>query len=131
MKKILIIICSIFLLIGCKKQDVENPEKPNESGEHVIDPNYLTKEKISKQLYSYAIEIYKNKTYESFDKVDGKYYVSIKDLKEKYNYDTSMFVNDVSKNECDQEKTGIYIDIDNVEQVEYKEYPILISIYCD
>ena len=131
MKKILIIICSLFLLIGCKKQEVENPEKPNENEEHVIDPNYLTKEKISKQLYSYAIEVYENKTYESFDKVDGKYYVSIKDLKEKYNYDTSMFINDVSKNECDQDKTGIYIDIDNVEQVEYKEYPIMISMYCD
>lgn len=131
MKKVLIIICSIFLLIGCKKQEVDNPEKPNENEEHVIDPNYLTKEKISKQLYSYAVEIYKNETYESFDKVDGKYYVSIKELKEEYNYDTSMFVNDVSKNECDQDKTGIYIDIDNVEQVEYKEYPIMISIYCD
>ena len=131
MKKIVIIICSLLLLVGCNKKEIENPNTPNETEEHVIDPNYLTKEKISMQLYNYGIEVYENKLYESFDKVDGKYYVSIKDLKEKYNYDTSMFVNDVSKNECDQEKTGIYVDIANVENIEYKEYPILISIYCD
>ena len=107
MKKIVIIICSLLLLVGCNKKEIENPNTPNETEEHVIDPNYLTKEKISMQLYNYGIEVYENKLYESFDKVDGKYYVSIKDLKEKYNYDTSMFVNDVSKNECDQEKTGI------------------------
>ncbi len=128
MKKILIIAC-ILILMGCNNKVTENEEKPKDV--HEIDKNHLTKEKISKQLYDYGIDIYKNKTYEKFDKVEGKYYVSIKDLKEKYSYDTSMFVNDVSKNECDQEKTGIYIDLDNVEKVEYKDYPIMISIYCD
>ena len=38
--------------------------------------------------------------------------------------------NSKDKTACDHENTGIYFDIDNVEKINYKEYPILIAVFC-
>ena len=122
MKKLLIIMC-LFLLVGCNDN---NTDKPNDN-----EIKYLTKDEISEELYNYGIEIYSQKKYETLEKTDGEYFISLNTLND-LEYDISKFLNPGGSHEsCDKEKTGIVIDIDNVRKVDYKEYPIMVSIYCD
>lgn len=117
MKKVLIILCAL-LLVGC-----DDKKEINEAREEAYND-------MRTALWNYAVDIYNNKTYESFEKKDGKYYISISKLESDLGLDISMFKNELGE-VCDTNETGIYVDIDNVEDIEYKEYPILISIYCD
>jgi hypothetical protein len=122
MKKLLIIMC-LFLLVGCNDN---NTDKPNDN-----EIKYLTKDEISEELYNYGIEIYSQKKYETLEKTNGEYFISLNALDD-LEYDISKFLNPGGNHEsCDKEKTGIVIDIDNVRKVDYKEYPIMVSIYCD
>ena len=125
MKKGLTVFLILFLLVGCNNTETTKPdEKPKET-------RYLTKMEMNEKLFGYATEIYNAKTYTKVEKTDGEYFISLKNLKEKYNYDISMFLNPTTHDKCDQEKTGVSFDIDNVRNLEYKDAPILIMIYCD
>ncbi len=124
MKKGLTVFLILFLLVGCNKETTKTNEKPEET-------KYLTKMEMNEKLFGYATEIYNAKTYTKVEKTDGEYFISLKNLKEKYNYDISMFLNPTTYDKCDQEKTGVSFDIDNVRNLEYKDAPILIMIYCD
>ena len=124
MKRVLTVFLVLFLLVGCNNKE----SKPEDKKEQI---KYLTKIEMNEKLFGYATEIYNNKTYTKVEKTNGEYFISLKNLKEKYNYDISMFLNPTTHEKCDQEKTGVSFDIDNVRNLEYKDAPILIMIYCD
>lgn len=124
MKRVLTVFLILFLLVGCNNKE----SKPEDKKEQI---KYLTKIEMNEKLFGYATEIYNNKTYTKVEKTNGEYFISLKNLKEKYNYDISMFLNPTTHEKCDQEKTGVSFDIDNVRNLEYKDAPILIMIYCD
>ena len=54
-----------------------------------------------------------------------------KTLKEELGYDISMIVNPDTHDQCNINKTGIGLDVDNLSNLEYKEEPLLIYLYCD
>lgn len=133
MKKKLIIIMCLFMLVGCKKENINNNDKSTTT------TTTTTKKvktdgvnlDINKALYDFGIDIYNKKEYTKYEKVDGKYYISLSKMVSDYGFDDSKIVSSISKKQCDHEKTGIYFDIDNVDKKEYKEYPIIISVYCE
>ncbi len=135
MKKILIITMCLFLMVGCKKQPVTNDNtstttQPAKTTKYV-EPDVLTKLDINRKLYDFGVKMYTSKEYTKYPKVDGKYFISLTKMVSDYNFDDTKMIGPITKKVCDHEKTGVYFDIDNVEKVEYKEYPILIAVYCD
>lgn len=135
MKKILIITMCLFLMVGCKKQPATNdntstPTQPAKTTKYV-EPDVLTKLDINRKLYDFGVKMYTSKEYTKYPKVDGKYFISLTKMVSDYNFDDTKMIGPITKKVCDHEKTGVYFDIDNVEKVEYKEYPILIAVYCD
>lgn len=126
MKKIFtILLVCLFVLTGCKKDET----KPNETKKPEI--KYLTKMEMNIKLTEYGKEIYKNEKYKIVEKKDGIYFLSLKTLKEELGYDISMMVNPDTHDQCDINKTGIGVDVDNLSNLEYKEEPLLIYLYCD
>ena len=135
MKKILIITMCLFLIVGCKKQPVTNDNtstttQPAKTTKYV-EPDVLTKLDINRKLYDFGVKMYTSKEYTKYPKVDVKYFISLTKMVSYYNFDDTKMIGPITKKVCDHEKTGVYFDIDNVEKVEYKEYPILIAVYCD
>lgn len=135
MKKILIITMCLFLMVGCKKQPATNDNtstttQPAKTTKYV-EPDVLTKLDINRKLYDLGVKMYTSKEYTKYPKVDGKYFISLTKMVSDYNFDDTKMIGPITKKVCDHEKTGVYFDIDNVEKVEYKEYPILIAVYCD
>lgn len=126
MKKIFtILLVCLFVLTGCNKDET----KPNETKKPEI--KYLTKMEMNIKLTEYGKEIYKNEKYKIVEKKDGIYFLSLKTLKEELGYDISMIVNPDTHDQCDINKTGIGLDVDNLSNLEYKEEPLLIYLYCD
>ena len=135
MKKILIITMCLFLMVGCKKQPATNDNtstttQPAKTTKYV-EPDVLTKLDINRKLYDFGVKMYTSKEYTKYPKVDGKYFISLTKMVSDYNFDDTKMIGPITKKVCDHEKTGVYFDIDNVEKVEYKEYPILIAVYCE
>lgn len=135
MKKLLIITMCLFLMVGCKKQPATNDNTstttlPAKTTEYV-EPDVLTKLDINRKLYDFGVKMYTSKEYTKYPKVDGKYFISLTKMVSDYNFDDTKMIGPITKKVCDHEKTGVFFDIDNVEKVEYKEYPILIAVYCD
>lgn len=135
MKKILIITMCLFLMVGCQKQPATNDNtstttQPAKTTKYV-EPDVLTKLDINRKLYDFGVKMYTSKEYTKYPKVDGKYFISLTKMVSDYNFDDTKMIGPITKKVCDHEKTGVYFDIDNVEKVEYKEYPILIAVYCD
>lgn len=135
MKKILIITMCLFLMVGCKKQPATNDNtstttRPAKTTKYV-EPDVLTKLDINRKLYDFGVKMYTSKEYTKYPKVDGKYFISLTKMVSDYNFDDTKMIGPITKKVCDHEKTGVYFDIDNVEKVEYKEYPILIAVYYD
>lgn len=126
MKKIFtILLVCLFVLTGCNKDET----KPNETKKPEV--KYLTKMEMNIKLTEYGKEIYKNEKYKIVEKKDGIYFLSLKTLKEELGYDISMIVNPDTHDQCDINKTGIGVDVDNLSNLEYKEEPLLIYLYCD
>ena len=135
MKKILIITMCLFLMVGCKKHPATNDNtstttQPAKTTKYV-EPDVFTKLDINRKLYDFGVKMYTSKEYTKYPKVDGKYFISLTKMVSDYNFDDTKMIGPITKKVCDHEKTGVYFDIDNVEKVEYKEYPILIAVYCD
>lgn len=133
MKKILIIMMCLLMMVGCKKEDDNKTTTttiPSNTTKYV-EPDVFTKMDINRKLYDFGVEAYKNNSYTKYSKVDGKYFISLNDMVKDFKFDDSKMISPTSKKACDHESTGVYFDIDNVEDVEYKEYPILIAVYCD
>lgn len=131
MKKVLLILLVCFFLIGCNKKVQSEPEIKESETIESEEKIYLPHTEMKIKLTEYGKEIYKNNKYKIVEKKDGEYFLSLKIIKEELGYDTSMIVNPDTHIPCDQEKTGISIDEDNLKNIEYKEEPILIYLYCN
>ena len=116
MKKIILII-TLFLLCGCCKKDDIKKE--------------LSISEMNDILFEYGDKLYENEEYKNFDLVDGQYYISLSDLKIKYNYNFDNFINKDNHKECDKETSGIYFDTDNVRKLEYFKNPVVIDLKCE
>lgn len=125
----------LLLLVGCnKKTNVPSNNNSTTSSTTTTttkEPDVFERKDISKKLYDFGIDLYNKKEYTKFEKVDNKYFISLSKLVSDYKFDDSKMIGTISKKPCDHEKTGIYFDIDNVDKLDYKEYPIMISVYCD
>ena len=78
MKKIILII-TLFLLYGCGKKDDIKKE--------------LSISEMNDILFEYGDKLYENEEYKNFDLVDGQYYISLSNLKIKYNYNVTILIN--------------------------------------
>jgi tRNA A37 N6-isopentenylltransferase MiaA len=126
MKKIVIVLVIIsFLLITGGTiyyfRNLSKKEKPAEEKEKVYlidsfnersEPSEKQKE-LMNTLSDWGKQLYEKKEYTSYEGQGGVYFISLKDLKEKYSYDISIFHNE-NGNKCDVNKTGIYFDTENV-----------------
>lgn len=140
---ILVVFC--FFLIGVvvylkindnnsntKNDDTVN-NSTNKSSDIEKETTVLTKDTNAFELYSklagYGKEIYDSKKYEKYDKVDDAYFISLKSLKEDFDYDISMF-KDEEGTLCDEEKSGIFFDVDHKSGVSFADGvdPILTTL---
>ena len=145
MKKLficLLIIVSCFLLTGCGKEK-ENDKKKESKEETVEVPKESVSfsdekveisegsatDKMYRVLYGYGKAIYEAKAYEKYNKKNDMYFVSLQQLKDNFAYDISSFKGD-DGTVCDVADSGIYFDIDNVMNLEYKDdfIPVLPSL---
>ena len=142
MKRKILIFGLFILLTGCntienrqnqnivdnKVNDLENNEiveqqkNSNDFGLsdekiELDEDSYLNK--LFEKLMSYGNEIYANKKdYTTYSKRNGAYFVSLKDLKNDFNYDISMFRDDKGKL-CDVDNSGILFDDDRKLGIDY------------
>ena len=116
MKKIILII-TLFLLYGCGKKDDIKKE--------------LSISEMNDILFEYGDKLYENEEYKNFDLVDGQYYISLSDLKIKYNYNFDNFINEKTHKVCNKETSGIYFDVNNIRKLEYYKNPIVIDLKCE
>ena len=110
-----------IILDGCEKNENMSNNDVFLNDENA-DEGQKTYMRAQQKIYEYAEEIYKGKKYNSFKKVDGKYTITINELKD-LGYDISMF------SSYDLDKSKIEIDEDNTYNVKYDEYPIMCSLY--
>lgn len=136
MKKIIrmtIIFAFVFMILtSC--DNVQNNNNNNGSGqqnntnENNNQDNYLEnlsiRDKVSKTLYDIGIDLFNNKKYESYKTNNETYYLNINNIKD-LGYNVEILEN------CENDTTGITIDPLNKEKLDYKEYPILIHVFCD
>ncbi|MBQ4263827.1 MAG: hypothetical protein IJB83_06310 [Bacilli bacterium] len=136
MKKIIrmtIIFAFVFMILtSC--DNVQNNNNNNGSGqqnntnENNNQDNYLEnlsiRDKVSKTLYDIGIDLFNNKKYESYKTNNETYYLNINNIKD-LGYNVEILEN------CENDTTGITIDPLNKEKLDYKEYPILIHVFCE
>lgn len=127
MKKVLIILFSLILVVGCKKNNntTDNP-KDNEPQEVI----HTTMEDVQNRLTEIATEVYNNKNYVGYSKENGKYFISLKELRNTLKYDLKV-VDNLDGLVCDENETGIGIDEDNLGHVDYYELPIIVYTLCN
>ncbi len=138
MKKIYLFIVGILICLiisGCdlfsknetkKEENVinNNADETIINDEDVYSDTPLPKESHMGRLFSKldlkGEELYNSKAYLNFTKNDDIYFISLKELSEKYNYDISEFKGE-DGTICDIDKSGILFDIDN--KIRNKENP--------
>jgi hypothetical protein len=128
MKKIVLIVFLIFV-VGC---EYTNPKDNTNENNSDINNVCLTEEELDFALFNYAVEIYTSKSYNQsqYSVSKGGYVISLKDLKEMYKKDISMFCNINTQAQCDVDKSEIFIDKENKYNNDYIEYPIIVSLEC-
>ena len=116
MKKIaLILMCSLFMLCACQKKD------PN--------VEYVDVGVARDSLFDIGNQVYEKNEYKTFTKDQGMYFISLVEL-DKLGYDVSIF-NRVDGYKCDFDQTGIYIDIDNIQKLQYAAAPVMVNVVCN
>ncbi len=122
-----------------EKKDKKKGDKKQAGAEIQID---LSKERIeladdsseAKQfdtLLEYGNAIYNDGKYSTYEKKNGAYFITLKQLQSDFNYDISSFKGS-DGTLCDTEMSGIYFDVDHTIGVEYQSdknpiAPILIG----
>lgn len=128
-KKLLLVLISIILLAGCngKKSDENSniPEVPDTP--KIV---YSTEEDVQKRLMEIADDIYENKTYKDYPKEEGKYFISLEELRNKLNYKIPE-IDNLENIVCDVNETGIFIDEDNLSKESYSKYPTIVTMLCN
>lgn len=115
MKKIFNIIIVLILIVGCKDNNINNEKE--------------LKEELTDKLKEYSYNIF-DETWTKGGIKEDTYTITLRDLKEKLNYDISMFKNSKDK-DCNYDETKIEFIvktqiIPNVTNYETKYY-----IVCD
>ena len=116
---LIFLLTGTFLILNTKKNTTNKNSKEETKKERVIEfsnnQSELNDDKM-KELYlkldSWGRNIYEKKEYLSFTKKNNMYFISLKELSEKYNYDISIF-KDQNGTYCDSDISGIYFDINN------------------
>ena len=130
MKKVLIILFSLILVVGCGKNNNQNIVNPTPNTEPKQEKVYYTEDQAQTRLKEIAEDIYKNQRYLSYTKEDGKYFIPLKELKSSLGYDTKE-IDNIEGLICDENETGVSIDIDNPEKVDYVGYPVITLMLCN
>ncbi len=128
MKRILIILICLMMAVGCKKNNNQNivVPTPESKKEEVI---YYTKSDAQERLKEIAEDIYNNRKYLSYNKENGKYFISLKELRNNLKYDTKK-IDNLEGLICDENETGVAIDIDNLNHTDYYGDPIITLMLC-
>lgn len=120
--KMIIIICSCLLLLGC--QDNNN----NGLTDKEIKLKY---EEMKDKLIEYGKLVYENEQWLNKNSKIVRTYMTLRDLSLNNQYDISMFVNPKTGKKCNLDNTKIEFiisNVDDLENIEYKFNPILV---CD
>ena len=153
---ILIIILSLALvgygsyrlLDSEKKEEKKSEEKQSEKKEEkqkekVIEKEVqLTQENVTVEkdsskekqfttLDEYGNKIYEEKSYQTYPKKNGAFFISLNQLKKDFGYDVSMFIGE-DGTVCDKDLSGIYFDEEGTLGITYQEganpiSPILVG----
>ena len=140
LKTLFILIFSIIILTSCNNtqnnnnNENQNNVEQNNNNQNNIDKNnsdqntnlenLSARDIVNKTLFDIGIELYNNKKYETYKTSNETYFLNINNLKE-LGYNTEKL------KKCEKETTGITIDPLNKENLNYKEYPMLIHVFCD
>lgn len=128
MKKILIILFCL-LMVGCGKENNQIVVTPPPNPEPKEEIMYTEKE-AQNRLKEIADEVYQKNKYLNYTKKDGKYFISLKELRDNLKYDTKK-IDNLDGLVCDENETGIAIDIDNLEKVDYIGNPVITLMLCN
>ncbi len=121
MKKALIVLVFILMLCGCQ-------DKKEENNNNDVDVKY---EEMKDKLIEYGKLIYENDQWLKGGIEPGTYYMNLRDMSERNNYDISMFINPLSNEKCDVDETRIEFivkDTTTDEKTDYEFNPVLV---CD
>ena len=133
MKKTLIAIICLVLIVGCVKKNnqgntnITPNTNPDPKQEEII---YYTEDEAQDRLKEIAEDVYNNQRYLSYTKENGKYFISLKELRDSLNYDTKK-IDNLDGLKCDENETGIGIDADNLNHVDYYGLPVITYMLCN
>ena len=132
MKKLLLILISCLLLVGCGKEEPKQPSNETNktteketvkekeydmnitiSGEEQDKEASKTKTELLGTLRKKGEEIYKAKQYTKYNKRNGAYFISLAELEKDFKYDISSYKGS-DGTECDKENSGLFFDVDSV-----------------
>ena len=125
---ILMIGCSILIGYGLKKCncDIVNPNV-DKTDIQIIEEKY---NELNNKLFEYLEDIYNNDKWMNGNVEPGIYINTLDDLKNK-GYDISMFVNPITKEQCDLKKTyGRFIILGTTEDGK-TDYTYDTYLICD
>ena len=138
---IILVVCSLFGVFEKKEDNKTNNtinENVNENNNiiddttnDIIDDNTEPHEDIELPKDSYmgklfskldlkGEELYNSQEYLKYSKDDGIYFISLKELSEKYNYDISQYKSE-DGTICDIENSGILFDTKNKTHIKKKD----------
>lgn len=142
-----IVLIMLLLVVGCNKENnatINNTtiykNETVESNEANITTEVLSNsnlnlsdkevkvdgnaKKLLEKLTDKGNELYKNNSYVNFDIVNGSYFISLKELSSKYNFDISNYSN---ANNCNMDLSGIFFDTNNVFGKNQTVFPMLVG----
>ena len=115
-----------------KEKKEKKQEEPTETDiKFSQDSEYIEKDSVEGKLLSslrnIGIEIYNGQKFTTYEKKNGAYFISLKQLSSDFGYDISEFKGK-DGTVCDKELTGIYFDTEKQMGVELGDNPPVIPI---
>ena len=129
MKKIIILLICLTIITGCKKNNNQN-NTDTPSNTNIEEVIYYTEEDAKARLNEIAEDLYENQKYLSYTKKDGKYFISLKELRDNLKYDTKK-IDYLEGLKCDENETGVAIDVDNLSNTYYYGNPVIVYTLCN
>ncbi len=131
---LLFLIFSVFIISSyIKNNKVEEVYINNNENEvNTAEIKIYTKDVIAVKIYEYATELFNDKKYTSFTVINDMYTLPLNDLINNYNYDfTKLLKTEDTNLSLNVSKSYVVYDVNNVRNLEYKEYPIIINLYWE